>query len=88
MRKRDVPRLADLLHDLISKHGQTTLANTIGIDSSALSRFKNGEGAMSLKNLEGLFSEADVIFIERKKYKQLKQTIIILSECLSEEMGA
>ena len=84
---KTVPGLSDLLHDLISKHGQTTLANQIGIDSSALSRFKNGEGNISLEHLEKLLSEADVILIERERYKRIIHSIITMNEFLKESYG-
>ena len=79
--------LSDCLHDLISKHGQTTLANNIGLDVSALSRFKNGEGNISLAHLEALFKEADIILINRNRYKRILNTIITLNEFLKESLG-
>ncbi len=87
MNKKDTPCLSEVLHDLISRHDQVTMADTIGIHSLALSCFKNGVGGMTIGNLEKLLSQADVIMIEQNRYKRVVNTIITLSELLKEAQG-
>lgn len=78
---------SDLLQDLVSKNGITTLANEIGMDVGALSNFKNGKGNISLKNLESLLKYADVVLISRDRYRRMMEMPITMSEFLKESLG-
>jgi hypothetical protein len=79
--------LTDILQESISKYGLVRLANEINCDKSALSRFKNGEGALSLAQLESLMEYCDVVLIQKQRYRRLMYTIITLSEFLKESIG-
>jgi transcriptional regulator with XRE-family HTH domain len=87
IRKLQSSTLGDVLHECISKHGLVTLANELGIDKSALSRFKNGEGALTLEHIEKLLGYSDVVLIQNHRYHRLMSTIITLSEFLKESIG-
>lgn len=80
-------KLYDIIADCVSRHGLVTLANELDIDKSALSRFKNGEGALSLENIQRLLEYCDVTVIDRGRYKRMMDTIITLSEFLKESLG-
>jgi transcriptional regulator with XRE-family HTH domain len=79
--------LSDILQEMCSKHGLTKLANEVGVESSTLSRFKNGEGNISLKDLESLLAFSETVLIEVKRYKRIIHTIITLNEMLKESLG-
>ena len=63
--------LRELLMDLCNKHGQGKLADQVGIDPAAFSRFRNGEGNISLKDLEAVLSFANVVIIPDEIMKNL-----------------
>jgi len=78
---------SDLLQDLVSKNGLTTLANEIGMDKAGLSRFKNGEGNINLQDLEKLLEYADVVLISRDRYRRMMEMPITMSEFLKDSLG-
>jgi len=78
---------SDLLQDMVSKNGITTLANEVGMDAGALSNFKNGKGSISLKNLENLLKYADVVMISRDRYRRMMEMPITMSEFLKDSLG-
>ena len=80
-------KFGDMVHELISKHGLVTMANELEIDKSALSRWKNGEGGLTLAQMERLLTFSDTVLISRKRYRRLVYTIISMSEFLKEAIG-
>jgi len=80
-------KLDDIIQDCVSRHGLVTLANELDIDKSALSKFKNGEGALSLKHIENLLEYCNVTIIRRSRYRRMMNTIITLAEFLKESLG-
>jgi transcriptional regulator with XRE-family HTH domain len=79
--------LSDLVHNLTTRHGLETLANELGVDKSALSRFKNGEGALSLDAIEKILTAGGVVLIEEQRYRRLFYALISHSEWLKEASG-
>jgi hypothetical protein len=80
-------KLTEIIAECVSRFGLVTLANELDIDKSALSRFKNGEGALCLADIEKLLEYCDVTIIQRQRYRRLMYTIITLSEFLKESLG-
>ena len=58
-------RFTELLGSLISKHGQGTLADMIGVDGSTISRFRSGQGTINVASLEKLFEIARVEIVPK-----------------------
>jgi len=80
-------KLADLLQDLCNRYGQGTLADQIGMDPAAFSRFKNGDGNISLKHLEALFSEANITILPESDVKRLVMSFFTISDLWKKSMG-
>jgi len=77
----------DLLQEMISRNGLTTLANAVGMDAGSLSKFKNGEGNISMKNLESLIEHGDVVLITRDRYRRMIEVPITMIELLKDSLG-
>jgi len=78
---------SDLLQEMISRNGLTTLANAVGMDAGSLSKFKNGEGNISMKNLESLIEHGDVVLITRDRYRRMIEVPITMIELLKDSLG-
>jgi len=78
---------SDLLQEMISRNGLTTLANAVGMDAGSLSKFKNGEGNISMKNLESLIEYGDVVLITRDRYRRMIEVPITMIELLKDSLG-
>jgi hypothetical protein len=65
--------LRDIIDNLVSANGQTTIAAKMDIDPSILSRFRSGQGALSMAHLSKLFELAGVLLIQRDAYIQEQQ---------------
>lgn len=65
--------LRDIIDNLVSANGQTTIAAKMDIDPSILSRFRSGQGALSMAHLNKLFELAGVLLIQRETYTQERQ---------------
>jgi len=70
----------DLITDLISKHGQGTLADKLGIDASILSKFRSGEGAIKLGPLEALLKIGDAGVRPESEIKKLEDAFEIATD--------
>jgi transcriptional regulator with XRE-family HTH domain len=73
-------KFSEMLEDLVSGRSQTVVAEEAGMDQSKLSRFKNGEGTLSLKDIDKLMELADASVITRRQEKNLTTTIFTLAE--------
>ena len=80
-------QLYDIVSKLISDRGVATLAEEVGIDKSAISRFKNGDGALPLKDIQKFFEIADIIVIPTERFRRLVSNIISMAELLKESLG-
>ena len=69
----------DLITDLISKHGQGTLAEKVGTDDSTLSRFRSGQGALSMAVMENLIKEAGAIVLPLEDHRGLEDALARMS---------
>lgn len=77
----------DLLQELVSKHGLTTLANEIGVDKATLSRFKNGEGTMALQDIDKLLQFSNIIMVTRDRYQRNMVCAITMAENLRDALS-
>jgi hypothetical protein len=76
--------LEDLIHDIISKRGLKVIANEIEVDIATLSRFKNHENGLKLKQVEKLLSLGDVVIVPRRKYEGIIQSWLVAAELVKE----
>ncbi len=78
---------SDLLNDLCTIHGQGKLADQIGMDPAQFSRFKSGDGNISLKHLEALLSFSDCMILPSGDVKRLMLSFYTVSELWRKTMG-
>lgn len=76
--------LEDLIHDIISKRGLKVIANEIEVDIATLSRFKNHENGLKLKQVEKLLLLGDVVIVPRRKYEGIIQSWLVAAELVKE----
>ena len=67
------------LAELIDKHGQGTLADKLEVDAATLSRFRSGQGTISLKDLEKILRLGDGAIISRSQLRKLEDALEVLS---------
>lgn len=79
--------IEDLVHDLISRRGLATLSEELGIDKAQLSRFRSGEGALTLEAVEKIVAVADAVVIPRQKYLRIIQALITANDLLKEAIS-
>lgn len=80
-------KLYDIIQELVARKGIQTLADEIGVDKSALSRFKNGEGALVLRDVEKILEIAGVTIMPAVRYRRLISNLISMSELLKGALG-
>ena len=68
------------LNELIDKHGQGTIADKLGIDSATLSRFRSGQGTISLKDLEKVLKLGDGAIISRSQLRKMEDALEVVSD--------
>ena len=77
----------DLLNELCSKHGQGSLADQIGMDAAQFSRFKNGDGNISMKHLEALLAFSEAIILPENDVKRLIMSFFTVNDLWKKSMG-
>jgi len=75
----------EYLNDLIAKHGQGALADQVKSDGSILSRFRSGQGPISLYTLEELLKAGNVMIIPRAELRQLEDSLATVSDLWRKE---
>ena len=68
------------LGELIDKIGQGTLADKIGVDPATLSRFRSGQGTISIKDLEKLLALGDGAIISRSQLRKMEDALEVVSD--------
>ena len=76
---------SNFLNSLTAKMGQGTLADEIGIDGAALSRFKSGQGTINLAALDKIFKIANVTIIPRAELRKMEDALETISELWKKE---
>jgi len=67
-------QFSDFLNMLVAERGQGKLADELKVDPSILSRFRSGQGAMSLEHIDGILTIGDAIIISKSEYeKEIRQ---------------
>jgi len=80
-------KLRDLLNELCVKHGQGSLADQIGMDPAAFSRFKNGDGNINMKHLEALLEFSDATIIPTDDLRRIIQSVFTANDMWKKSMG-
>jgi hypothetical protein len=80
-------KFRDMFNDLCVLKGQGTIADEIGMDPGAFSRFKSGDGGISMKQLEALLAQADVVITPTKEIKMLMMSVFTFVDMLKKSVG-
>jgi len=75
MRKQATQKLTDQLRRITASSGKTLgeLSRETGIDTSALSRFVNGERGLSMEALDALGQHLRLVLVARRPAKRAKK---------------
>ncbi len=76
---------SDFLSELTGQVGQGTLADQIGMDGANLSRFRSGQGTISLACLDKLFEIADACIVSCADRRRLEDALETISKLWSQE---
>jgi len=68
------------LGELIDKVGQGTLADKLGIDGSTLSRFRSGQGNISMQTVEKILAIGDGALVSRPELRKLEDALEVVSD--------
>lgn len=79
--------VADLVAEMVSKKGQGTLADEIGMDPAAFSRFRSGEGNISMKHLESLLSTSDAVILPKEDVKRIMTSFFTICDLWKKSVG-
>lgn len=80
-------RLEDVVHELTAKYGLTTLAEQIGVDKAALSRFRSGDGALTLAHIESLLEVGGLMIVRKERYRAMLSAVVLFSDLVREAGG-
>lgn len=80
-------KLEDIVQDLVSRCGLAALADEIGVDKAALSRFRSGEGALTLPVIEKLLDSAEVLIVRKDRYRAMLSAVVLFSDLVREAAG-
>lgn len=75
----------EFLNDLISKHGQGALADQVKSDGSILSRFRSGQGTLSINTIEALLQAGDAVITTKEEFRKLQDALDTVSELWRKE---
>ena len=68
------------LSELVDKMGQGTLADKLETDSSTLSRFRSGQGTISLKTIEKALTLGDAVIVSRGRLRRVEDALEVVSD--------
>lgn len=78
-------KFQELITELVNRHGQGTLADMIGVDGSAMSRFRSGQGTINIASLEKLFEVAGVEIITKEDLDGFEHVISFVTNLWNRE---
>lgn len=80
-------KFSDAIIELIDKHGGKVVADEIGVDNSALSRFRSGHTGMTLEKLDRLLQFSGYTLMTKNHHRDTKKAVVTIAAMLKEEMG-
>jgi hypothetical protein len=73
------------LNEVAGKMGQGTVADQAGIDPSLFSKFKNGQGCLSLDAIEKLLKINDAGIVSNSDARKLEDALAIVADLWKNE---
>jgi len=77
--------LRELAHELNGKYGQGTVADKIGVDPAAYSRFLSGENGLKLDKVQALLDLAGVCVIQKQDLEDLEMALATVTKMWERE---
>lgn len=75
----------ELVEGLVTKHGQGTLADMIGVDGSTISRFRSGQGTINVLALQKIFDLAGVVVISKEDLDGYENSLSFVTKLWNRE---
>ena len=72
--------LGSIINDLVNQKGQNKVALEVGVDDSAISRFRSATGGLPLPVIEELLALAGVEIVEKGHIRRLEDALETVSE--------
>jgi hypothetical protein len=76
---------SELIEGLVTKHGQGTLADIIGVDGSTLSRFRSGQGTINILALQKIFDLAGVVIVSKEDLDGYENSLSFVTKLWNQE---
>ncbi len=76
---------SEFLNELAGRVGAGTLADQIGMDAGAFSRFRSGQGTISLARLEKLLQQSGICLVTCEEKERLETALETISELWKSE---
>lgn len=78
--------MREIILEAVQKKGtQHVLAEEVGVDGAAISRFMSGEGTLKMETIEKIMAAASARVISAAKYQRLKDAIRLGYELWEED---
>lgn len=65
-------QFANFISNLVGKKGAGSLADEIRYDAGAFSRFRSGQGAISLEKIDEILELGGALIISKEEFKQIE----------------
>ncbi len=70
----------ELITKVISDHGQSSVAESIGESDSTLSRFRSGQGGMTIGAIQRLLDEYDMTITPKNHEQKLEDALEVITD--------
>ena len=80
-------KLENVVQEVTNQCGLTSLAEEIGVDKSAISRFRSGEGALSMAAVQKILDHAGVMIVSKERYTAMLSSVVLFSDLVKEAIG-
>lgn len=80
-------KLEAVVQEVTNHCGLATLADEIGVDKSAISRFRSGEGALNMAAIEKILDVAGMMIVSKERYAAMLSSVVLFSDLVKEAIG-
>ncbi len=84
--KNCMREFSTFLNQLIGRLGNGRLADEIGVDGAALSRFRSGQGSLPLSAIDKILDLGEGTIATKKEIEDMKRTILTVTKFWECEM--
>jgi len=80
-------KLDDVVQDLTTRCGLSGLAEEIRVDKAPISRFRSGEGALTLSAVDKILDAASVMIVSKDRYAAMLSSVVLFSDLVKEAIS-